>query len=57
MPYHLESVPGGYYVVKDDDGNWMSSYPLSLARAKAQLLALYWVMHMELSRRRRRYDS
>lgn len=38
MPYHIESVEGGYYVVSEG-GTRLSKKPLSEARAKKQLTA------------------
>jgi hypothetical protein len=41
MPYELEKVINGYYVITQGTGFRHSKRPLSLSRAKAQMRALY----------------
>jgi hypothetical protein len=41
MPYELEKVINGYYVITQGTGFRHSKRPLSLTRAKAQMRALY----------------
>ena len=41
MPYHLAGSGNQWFVVKDSDGKRMSKKPLTKAKAKAQLAALY----------------
>ncbi len=47
MPYVLQHVTGGYYVMNKETGKKYSSDPLPLARAKAQLRALYYAESKE----------
>jgi hypothetical protein len=44
MPYKIEKVPGGYYVVSTRDGHRHSIRPLSLETAERQMRALNYTM-------------
>jgi hypothetical protein len=41
MPYHLAGNGNEWFVVKDSDGKRMSKRPMTKAKAKKQLAALY----------------
>lgn len=49
MPFHLVKCVGmkNSYYVSDDKGRYYSSFPLTLAKAKKQLIALNIVYAME----------
>ena len=40
MPYKVVKVKGGYKVQNLDSGRYFSTYPLTLVKAKKQLIAL-----------------
>lgn len=46
MPYAIEKVSNGYYVIKISTGERFSHHPLSLVNAKKQLSAIGMHTHM-----------
>ena len=47
MPFHIEKVKGGYYVVTTDTGRKHSNHPISKEKAEAQLRILQHIYQIK----------